>query len=476
MLKILMAASEGVPFAKTGGLADVIGALPKALFDKGIDVRVVLPLYQSIPHSYKCNFKFLKWMTVPVGWRNQYLGIFEYKLDGIIYYFVDNEYYFKRENLYGYYDDAERFGYFCKAVLALLPEIGFQPNILHCHDWQTGMIPVLLEAKYRYNDFYKGIRTLFTIHNIKFQGIFPASLLQEFFDLGSEYCTEDKLEFYGNINFLKGGLVYSNLLNTVSPTYAHEVQDPFYGEKLEGVLRERANEFVGVLNGIDTEEYNPAKDPCIAYAYDCNHLEGKRQNKRVLQESLGLEVSDSIPVISMISRLTDQKGLDLIACVIHEIMNYGVELIVLGTGEQRYETMFYQLSEQYRGRISANIKFDNHLAHRIYAGSDIFLMPSLFEPCGLGQLIALRYGTIPIVRETGGLVDTVKSYNEYTAEGNGFSFRNYNAHDMLYTIGRAVCFYHNKEIWHSLIKRAMSCDYSWEASAKEYLKLYESII
>lgn len=476
MLKVLMVASEGVPFAKTGGLADVIGSLPKALFDKGIDVRVVMPLYQSISDSYKCNFKFIKNMTVSLGWRNQYLGIMEYKLDGIIYYFVDNEYYFKRENLYGYYDEAERFGYFCKAVLELLPEIGFQPDILHCHDWQTGMIPVLLEAQYRNRDYYKNIRTLFTIHNLKFQGIFPASLLQEFFDLGPEYCTEDKLEFYGNINFLKGGLVYSHLLNTVSPTYSYEVQSPFYGEKLEGVLSARANDFVGVLNGIDTEEYNPAKDPCIAYTYDCNNLDGKRQNKRVLQESLGLEASDSIPVIGMISRLTDQKGFDLVAEVIHEIMKLGVELVVLGTGEQRYEAMFNHLSEQYRGRISANIKFDNYLAHRIYAGSDLFLMPSLFEPCGLGQLIALRYGTIPIVRETGGLVDTVKSFNEYNSEGNGFSFRNYNAHDMLYTIERAVHFYHNKDIWNSLIKKAMSCDYSWDASAKEYLKLYEKII
>lgn len=473
MLKVLVVASEGTPFSKTGGLADVVGSLPKALLDKGVDVRVVMPLYGTIPDSLRENIKHKKSMDVGLGWRSQYCGINECKIDGILYYFIDNEYYFKRDFIYGHHDEAERYGFFCRAVLEMLPEIIFYPDIIHCHDWQSGMVPVLLEAQYRNNVFYKDIKTLFTIHNLKYQGVFPKHLLYELFGLGDEYFTSDKLEFYGQMSFMKGGLVYSNLLTTVSPTYAVEIQGSDYGENFHGLLKARNHELSGILNGIDYGEFNPLSDKYIDAHYDMENLEGKVQNKLKLQRILDLEISPHIPVIGIISRLTGQKGIDLIAHVIDEIMKSGVQLIVLGTGDKEYENLFLSLKEPYKGRVSANITFDNTLAHRIYAGSDMFLMPSLFEPCGLGQIIALKYGTIPIVRETGGLKDTVMSYNEYNMTGNGFSFTNYNAHDMLYTIERALKFYKNKEVWNLIIKNSMSSDFGWEASALKYIELYE---
>ena len=476
MLKVLMAASEGVPYIKTGGLADVIGALPKALFDAGVDVRVVMPLYSTIPSKIREGITFFKHTIAPVGWRSQYLGIFTEKRNGIIYYFIDNEYYFKREGLYGHYDDGERYAFFARAILDMLPQINFKADIIHCHDWQTGMVPVLLEAQYRNQEFYKDMKTVFTIHNLKFQGIFPRNMAREFFGLGPEYCTDDKLEFYGDISYMKGGLTYSNCLSTVSPTYAGEIQTPEYGERMEGLLKARNHELCGILNGIDYSEYNPAKDELIDFPFNKDNIDRKKLNKTALQTSLGLNVSEDTPLIGIVSRLTDQKGFDLIARVIDEIMDSGAQLVILGTGDKKYEEMFQRLSQWYSGRLSANILFDNSLAHKIYGASDMFLMPSLFEPCGLGQLIALRYGSIPIVRETGGLKDTVQSYNEFQGQGNGFSFTNYNAHDMLYTINRAIHFYKDKEMWNNLVQKAMDCDYSWKSSAEDYIQLYQSLL
>lgn len=475
MLKVLFVSSEGVPFCKTGGLADVVGSLSKALLDKGVDIRVIMPLYGAIPSKFKDRMQYRKNIYINVGWRNQYAGIFEYRLDGVIFYFVDNEYYFKRDKIYGFFDEAERYAFFCRAVLESLPHIGFCPDIIHCHDWQTGMVPVFLEAQYRYIDFYKNIHTLFTIHNMKYQGIFPKSVLGELLNLGDEYFTPDKLEFNGCINFMKGGLVYSDLLSTVSPSYALEIQTANYGEKLDGVLRARSSRLVGILNGIDYDEYNPEKDAYIFQNYNSDTIDEKIQNKLKLQETLGLDVSPNIPVIGIVSRLTPQKGLDLIIYRIDEIVSSGAQIVVLGTGSEEYESMFKDAAVRYGRRISANIAFDNTLAHRIYAGSDLFLMPSLFEPCGLSQIIALRYGSLPLVRETGGLKDTVKPYNEFTMEGNGFSFANYNADDMIYTIKRALWFYKNKDVWNKIVKNAMTCSYGWETSADKYIELYEKL-
>ncbi|WP_179122143.1 glycogen synthase GlgA [Caloramator quimbayensis] len=474
-MKVLMAASEAVPFAKTGGLADVLGSLPPSLKEKGIDVRVIMPQYKAIPKHLKDNIRHIKYIYVNVGWRRQYCGINEAEYKGVKYYFIDNEYYFKRDGLYGYYDDGERFAFFARAVLEAAISIGFIPDIIHCHDWQTAMIPPLLELQYRWREEYKNIKTAFTIHNLKYQGIFSKNVYSELLGIGDEYFTPDKLEFYGDANYMKAGLVYSNAITTVSESYAREIQYPFYGEKLDGLLRARSHELYGIINGIDYDEYNPDRDSLIFKNYDENTIEDKKINKTELQKQLNLPQRD-VPVIGLISRLVDQKGLDLIECVLNEILNMDIQFIVLGTGDLKYENMFKYYEGLYKDKVSSNIKFDNTLAHRIYAGCDMFLMPSLFEPCGLSQIISLRYGTIPIVRETGGLLDTVIPYNEFNDTGYGFTFTNYNAHDMLYTIRRAVQFYYNKDIWQKLIKRAMKLDFSWSASGDKYIKLYNKLM
>jgi starch synthase len=475
MLKILMAASEAAPFAKSGGLADVLGSLPAALNRQGVDARVIMPKYGTIPLDLKDRMLHKHTIYVNVGWKNQYCGIEQAEYNGVTYYFIDNEYYFKREGLYGYYDEAERFAFFCRAVLEALPWLDFQPDILHCHDWQGGMIPVLLEAHYRNLDPYRDISTMFTIHNLKYQGEFTIQTFRDMFGLGEDYFTSDKLEFYGNASFLKGGLVYSHVLTTVSGTYAEEIQDSFYGERLDGLLRARRSSLHGIVNGIDYKEYNPEADPFLYKNYNRENLAAKIENKTALQRDLDLPVNEEIPVIGLISRLVDQKGLDLIACVLDEILEEDLQFIVLGTGDHRYEQLFRDAASRFPGKVSANIRFDNGLAHKIYAAADLFLMPSLFEPCGLGQIISLRYGTLPIVRETGGLKDTVFSYNEITGEGNGFSFTNYNAHDMLYTIRRALTIYRDKAVWAKLQRAAMAGDYSWQHSAERYIDLYRSM-
>lgn len=475
MLQILMATSEASPFAKTGGLADVLGSLPSVLNNQGADVRVIMPKYATIPNSLKDTIKHCCYIYVRLGWRSIYCGIEQTEYNGVIYYFIDNELFFKRDSLYGYGDDGERFAFFCRAVLEALPHINFIPDVIHCHDWQTGMIPVLLESQYRHIMDYQNIATMFTIHNLRYQGVFGIADFKDWFGLGNENFGANNLEFYGGASFLKGGLVYSRILTTVSPTYAEEIKTFYYGERLHELLDVRRKDLYGIINGIDYNEFNPKNDCLIYQTYSKSNLIGKAANKTALQKDLNLTVDENIPMIGLISRLVDQKGLDLIACVFDEILSENLQFVVLGTGDDKYERLLKEAALRYPGKMSANIKFDNELAHKIYAASDLFLMPSLFEPCGLGQMISLRYGTLPIVRETGGLKDTVISYNEDTKDGNGFSFAHYNAHDMLYTIKRALSICQRKTLCNKLKKAAMSCDYSWQSSAGKYMELYENI-
>ncbi|WP_210609243.1 glycogen synthase GlgA [Priestia flexa] len=471
-MNVLFAVSECVPFIKTGGLADVAGALPKELKQLGTNVSVIMPKYSLIPEQYSEQMTLEKVIYVQVGWRRQYCGIYTLEMNGTQYIFIDNEYYFKRDSLYGHYDDAERFAFFSKAVLEAIPTLINEPDIIHCHDWHTAMIPFLLRAQY---NMYDHIETVFTIHNLQFQGVFPKQNLYELLNLNDYHFTSNQLEFYGNLNFMKGGLVSADKITTVSPTYRNEIQMPYYGEKLDGLLRQRDQDLIGIVNGIDDQAYNPEVDELIAFNYSAQDLAGKNKNKEDLQAYLGLDVKNNVPLVSMVTRLTKQKGLDLVKHVFHEITRLGAQVVILGTGEEEFESFFKDMESQYPNQVKAIIGFNEALAHKVYAGSDLFLMPSKFEPCGLGQLIALRYGAIPIVRETGGLNDTVLSYNESTHEGNGFTFANYNAHDMLYTIERAISFYNDKDVWEKLMRDAMSQDYSWAQSAFKYNQLYANL-
>ncbi|NMB24193.1 MAG: glycogen synthase GlgA [Firmicutes bacterium] len=475
-MKILFIASESVPFFKSGGLADVVGALPKELRRQGIDVSVLLPKYGILPRAFRDTLDFQTSFTTHLGWRNQYCGLETVNYQGIPFYFIDNQYYFNRDVLYGYDDDAERYAFFCRAALQALPKVKLRPDIIHLHDWQTGLVSALLKAHYGQDPFYRDTKTVFTIHNLKYQGVFPKTILTDMLELGWDLFNADGLEFYDNVNFLKAGLAYSDLLTTVSPTYAQEIQYPFFGESLHGFLQKRKDDLLGIINGIDYEVYNPSDDPFIFKTYHIDSPEYKLENKLRLQEQLHLPIDGEIPMIGIISRLVSQKGLDLVGHVLDDILAQDLQLVVLGTGDQYYEDMFRIKASHYPSKLSANIRFDNTLAHRIYAGTDMFLMPSLFEPCGLSQLIALRYGSLPIVRETGGLNDTVTSYNIQTGEGNGFSFTNYNAHDMLYTINRALELYHNKPVWAAIRKNAMEMDFSWNRSAAEYIRLYQKLV
>lgn len=474
-MNILMLSSEVAPFAKSGGLGDVLGALPQNLAAQGNDVRVMLPKYGLIADEFVSEMNFELYTYVPVGWRNKYCGVFSIKKAGVTYYFIDNEYYFGEKCLYKW-DDLERFSFFDKAALEVLTKIDFKPDVIHCNDWQTGAVPVILEAYFKQNDFYKDIKTVYTIHNLKYQGIYSIDAVKDFLSLGDEYFTDDKLEFHGCANLMKAGIVYSNVVTTVSPTYAQEIKTQTGGERLDGLLSARGNALYGILNGIDYKEYNPKTDKHLRYNYGIRDvIDGKKKNKMALQEQLGLPVDGEKVMIGLVSRLVDQKGLDIIAEAMGELMNLDMQFVILGTGDERYEQMFRHYAGCNPDKVSANITFSNELAHRIYAASDLFLMPSLFEPCGLGQLIALSYGTIPVVRETGGLKDTIKSYNEFTGEGNGFSFYAPDAHDMTFTIKRAISFFADKAVWKKLCQKAMKEDFSWTESAKEYLKIYSNL-
>lgn len=475
-MNILFAASEAVPLAKTGGLADVAGSLPKALnHTSEADVRVIIPNYEEIPQRYKRSFKTLRTFTVQLGWRKQYCGLMEAKIEGIHYYFIDNEYYFKRGTLYGYDDEAERFIFFCFAVLESMPYLGFKPDILHCHDWQTGLIPFLLKTRYLHSPGLKDIRSVYTIHNLKYQGVFSQELLRDLLSMGDEMFSSEGLEFYGGGSCMKAGLLYADRLTTVSETYALEIQTEHYGEKLDGVLRKRSADIHGIVNGIDESSFDPMKDEHVQHPYG-NSLDKKRLNKLELQRELGLPEDKDIPVIGMVTRLVEQKGIDLIECIISSLMKKQLQLVVLGSGEYAYEELFRRTRSEHPNKLAIYFGFNDGLARRIYAGSDMYLMPSRFEPCGLSQLIALRYRSVPIVRETGGLKDMIQPFNEYTGVGNGFSFTNYNAHDLLHTMERALGFYGDQTLWKTIIENGAKVDYSWSRSARRYIEIYNEML
>ena len=475
-MKVLFVTSEANPFIKTGGLGDVMGALPQALLEKGVEAKVILPKYKNIKEDYLNKLKFIKNFNVKVGWRDQYCGVFESEYKGVTYYFIDNEYYFNRDTLYGHGDDAERFAFFDRAVLEAIKEINWKPDIIHCNDWHSGMIPVLDKVQYKKDEFYKNIKTVFSIHNLLFTGTFKTEILPDLFGYDYTLAANGDLELYGGVSFMKGALNFSDRISTVSKSYANEIQTAEFGEKLDGLLRCKQNILSGIVNGIDYDEFNPASDKLIAENFDSKSIKDKSKNKIALQKELGLPENKDIPMIGLVSRLTNQKGCNLIIEIIDKLLYHDVQLVIVGTGDYQYEEQFKNLQNKYRGKLSSNIKFDNKLAHKVYAASDMFLMPSLFEPCGLGQLIALRYGAIPVVRETGGLKDTIIPYNKFDKTGNGFGFRNYNSYELLIALESALEIYKNKEEWNNLVKNAMNCDNSWSKSAGEYLNLYNELI
>lgn len=479
-LKILLVSSEVVPFAKTGGLADVAGSLPKALAtvgndNLGNDVRVAMPRYRQIEgDTYKMDF--------PVPFKNRYETaiIRESSIEAhyqgerrtIPVYMVDNYHYFYRDRMYMFDDEAERFAFFCRALLEMLPKLEWQPDVIHCNDWQSGPIPLFLKTHYLHNTFYNRIATVFTIHNLQYQGNFPKDVLQVL-GLGEEYYHLERLEFYGTVSFMKAGIMYSDVINTVSRTYASEIQHPEIGERMDGLLRKRSADLYGIVNGINYHEFNPRTDPRIHRNYDQYSIANKKENKFALQRELGLPVRD-VPVIGLISRLVDQKGLDLIAEIIDEVMIDDIQFVVLGSGEPYYEKMFETIKSRYPEKMGLYIGFNAILAQRIYAGADMFLMPSRFEPCGLGQLISLRYGTIPIVRFTGGLADTVSDYNPTNGSGNGFGFSEYASVMLLDALNRALKLYRERsDDWQRLVINAMELDFSWARSGVEYIHLFQ---
>ncbi|HAG08034.1 MAG TPA: glycogen synthase GlgA [Desulfotomaculum sp.] len=482
-LKILFVASEVVPFAKTGGLADVAGSLPKALATvsnnhSGNDVRIALPHYKGIEGA-----RYLIDFPVNMITRTESAIIreatIEAKYNGehrlIPVYLVDNHHYFYRDGMYMFADEATRFAFFCHAVLEILPKLNWQPDIIHCNDWQTGPIPLFLKTKLFQHSFYRKTATIFTIHNLQYQGNFPKETLS-LLGVDDSYFTPDLLEFYGTVSYIKAGILFADIINTVSKTYATEIQKPETGERLDGLLRKRSRDLYGIINGINYHEFNPKTDPRIYRNYDQNSFENKKENKYYLQKEFNLPVKD-VPVLGIISRLVDQKGLDLIAGVIEKLMELEVQLLILGSGERYYEDLFKELKNRFPEKLGVYIGFNAIFAQRIYAGSDIFLMPSKYEPCGLGQLIAMRYGTIPVVRATGGLADTVNNYNPLTGSGNGFTFTGYNHKDFYFVIEQALNLYQeNHAQWQKLVKIAMELDFSWARSAIEYLQLYQEAL
>lgn len=480
MKNILFATSECVPFIKTGGLADVAGSLPKYFDKEKYDVRVVLPKYNCMYQKWKDMLEYVDHFYMNLAGQDRYVGILKCEYDGVQFYFIDNEHYF---NGFAPYEgdpkwNIEKFAFFSKAVLSILPVIGFRPDLIHCHDWQTGLVPVYLD-NFRYaGEYYRGIATVMTIHNLKFQGVWDTKTVRGITGLPEYYFVPDKMEAYKDANLLKGGIVYSDRVTTVSQTYAEEIKTPFYGEALDGLMNARSNVLSGIVNGLDYTDWDPETDTRIAKNFNIDNFRKLKQlNKLALQEELGLDKDVHVMMIGIVSRLTDQKGFDLIDYVMDELCQDAVQVVVLGTGDPKYENMFRHFAWKYSGKVSANIYYSDELSHKIYASVDAFLMPSLFEPCGLSQLMSLRYGTLPIVRETGGLKDTVEAYNEYEKTGTGFSFTNYNAHEMLNTIRYAEQIYYDKKRdWNKMIERAMAQDFSWNNSTRQYEALYRDLI
>ena len=460
-MKILFCAAECYPFVKIGGLGDVVYSLPKALVEKGQECSVIIPLYYKIRQDYQ-DLELIDEFYISLGYRHQYVGILKKVMNGINFYFIDNEQYFKRDKVYSEKDDGERFTFFSKAVIETIVRHFRDYDVLHAHDWQTAMtIPLIRE--YNIN-----LKTVFTIHNLRFQGVYPFSMVFDMLGLPPYYATEEKMLYFNSANYLKAAIVFADKVTTVSPTY---------GEGLHGLIKQYEYKMVGILNGIDYDTFDPEKDKFLSFDYNKNNISGKYKNKIAFQKEMDLPQNENIPIIGMVSRLTDQKGLDLVNAVIDEILSMDVQFIVLGTGDDMYENTFRGKEYAYRNKMRAIIKYDDYFASKVYASSDLYLMPSQFEPCGLSQMIAMRYGSLPVVRETGGLNDTVKAYNMYTKEGNGFTFKNYNAHEMLFTLQKAVgLYYDNKDDFNKLIKSAMNEDFSWNKSGEEYIRLYQSIL
>ena len=472
-MKVLYAASEALPFIASGGLGDVAGSLPQALRKRLVGCRVVMPLYDNIKQELKDTMKFITSISVPVAWRRQYCGIFEARSGGVIYYLLDNQYYFKRDSLYGYYDDAERFAFFSRAILEIIPHIDFKPDVIHCNDWQTALTPVYYSTIYANQPGYENIKTVFTIHNIQYQGVYGEELIDNV--VGIDHAHRSLVEYDGAVNLMKGGIECANAVTTVSPSYANEILDPWYSHGLDTILRQRCYKLRGILNGIDVENYNPETDKDVFKNYSADNVRGKYVNKKELQKLLGLPEKSDTPVMGMVTRLVSHKGLDLCKEVLDELLaTTDIQLVVLGSGDYQYEEFFRGLAERYPEQVGLCLGFIPDLARKIYAGADFFLMPSKSEPCGLSQMVALRYGTIPIVRETGGLRDSVRDSGD--GEGNGFVFSSYNAHDMLHAIRRAVEGYSDKKGWPILVKRAMDSDNSWGKSANDYSKMYKEVL
>ena len=472
-MKIIFAIAEAFPFIKCGGLGDVGGSLPPMLQPEGLDVRVIMPKYAEIPDDYTRRMRTIANFNVALAWRRIPCRVEQLDLDGVTYYFIANEYYFNREQTYGYDDDGERFAFFSKAVLESLPQLSYQADIIHCHDWHTALIPLMLKENFGHKPYYFEIKTVLTIHNLAHQGVVPLLYFDDVLGFTGHGVAWNKLEWRGSLNYLKAGILSADVVTTVSPTYAQEIQHPHYGEHLDNILRKRRNDLYGILNGIDTVKYNPAHDPHLMMSGG-DFQSQKEANKRHLQELFHLPVRSDVPLLAIVSRLADQKGLDLVVHILEELLSMDVQMVVLGTGDRRYEEIFQSTAEKYPHKFSLQLLFDEALAHQIYGGSDMLLMPSRFEPCGLSQLIAMRYGSLPVVRETGGLKDTVVPFNQYTGAGTGFSFSNYNAHELLFTIHKAIALFMNdKEAWKKLTQNARNCDVSWAKSASQYRELYD---
>lgn len=471
-MKILFAASEALPFAASGGLADVVGSLPAAISAKeDMDCRVVMPMYRSIRPEVRNKMTFLGDIDLEVAWRKQYCGIYTIKVGEVTYYLLDNPYYFMRDGMYGFYDDCERFVFFSRAVLEILPVIGFQPDIIHCNDWQTAMIPVFYRVLYQFHQEYENIRIIYTIHNIQYQGVYGKEVVTELMGIPAYHTS--LLEFDGMVNLMKGAIETADRVTTVSPTYAKEVLDPWYSYGMDRALVRRQDGIVGILNGIDVEGYNPETDPNLVKNYTVGKMQGKKACRKALLEECGLEQSDA-PVIGIVTRFVAHKGIQLVQQSFQEMLKLGCRFVVLGSGERFYEDFFREMMASYPGQVHVTVGFVPAMARRIYAGADMFLMPSQNEPCGLAQMVAMRYGTIPIVRETGGLKDSVRDAGG--ENGNGFTFKTYDARDMQNAVERSCALFADKRKWNALVRRAMQCDYSWNVSAKDYMVMYEKLV
>ena len=475
-MKILYATSEAVPFCKTGGLADVAGSLPPALAEQGTEVAVVMPLYRRIRDKFADQLQFVCYDFVDLGWRHCYCGLFTVEQNGVTWYFMDNEQYFNRPDLYGYDDDAERFAFFSRAIVRMLHHMKFWPDVIHCNDWQTALVPIYLKDDGVREDYFRSIKTVLSVHNIEYQGRYGRDVLENVFGLDSGWANDGTIMMDGDVNLIKGALLCADAINAVSPTYASELKQAYFAHRLEGIMSQCDYKLSGVLNGIDMKLYDPSTDQRISANYSTADMSGKAANKAALQHMMGLNEDPNVPILAIVSRLVSHKGLDLICAVLQDMMELPVQMVVLGKGDARFEQFFAWAAEQYPGRLAVRLDYNEALSMAIYSGADLFLMPSKSEPCGLSQMIAMRYGTVPIVRETGGLKDTVQAYQARNDSGNGFSFTNYNAHDMLHVISDAVYLYRNDpDAFARLRRRAMECDFSWGRSAKEYLNIYYTI-